>query len=81
MPGYDFDSWTGFLLPTGTAADTVSRVNAETLRVTRLPETKERLSALGFALIGGTPAEFADYTRANIARIGPVVKAAGIKPE
>lgn len=81
VPGYDFDSWTGFLLPTGTAADTVSRVNAETLRVTRLPETKERLSALGFALIGGTPAEFADYIRANIARIGPVVKAAGIKPE
>ncbi len=79
--GYDFDSWTGFLLPAGTPPDTVSRVNAETLRVTRLPETKERLSALGFALIGGTPAEFGEYIRANIARIGPVVKAAGIKPE
>ena len=81
VPGYDFDSWTGFLLPAGTAADLVSRVNAETLRVTRLPETKDRLSALGFALIGSTPAEFGEYIRANIARIGPVVKAAGIKPE
>ena len=81
VPGFDFDSWTGFLLPAGTPADTVSRLNSETLRVTRLPETKERLSALGFALIGGTPAEFGDYIRANIARIGPVVKAAGIKPE
>ena len=79
--GYDFDSWTGFLLPAGTAADTVTRVNAETLRVTRLPESKERLSALGFALIGGTPVEFGDYIRANLSRIGPVVKAAGIKPE
>jgi tripartite-type tricarboxylate transporter receptor subunit TctC len=81
VPGYDFDSWTGFLLPAGTPADTVSRVNAETLRVTRLPETKERLSALGFALVGGTPGEFGEYIRANIARIGSVVKAAGIKPE
>lgn len=81
VPGYDFDSWTGFLLPAGTAADLVSRVNAETLRVTRLPETKDRLSALGFALTGSTPAEFGEYIRANIARIGPVVKAAGIKPE
>ncbi len=81
VPGYDFDSWTGFLLPAGTAADTVTRVNAETLRVTRLPESKERLSALGFALIGGTPVEFGDYIRANLSRIGPVVKAAGIKPE
>jgi tripartite-type tricarboxylate transporter receptor subunit TctC len=81
VPGYDFDSWTGFLLPAGTPADTVSRINAETLRVTRLPESKERLSALGFALIGGTPSEFGEYIRANIARIGNVVKAAGIKPE
>ncbi len=81
VPGYDFDSWTGFLLPAGTPADTVLRVNAETLRVTRLPETKDRLSALGFALIGSTPAEFGEYIRVNISRIGPVVKAAGIKPE
>jgi tripartite-type tricarboxylate transporter receptor subunit TctC len=81
VPGYDFDSWTGFLLPAGTPADTVARLNAEVLRVTRLPETKERLSALGFALIGSTPQEFADYIRANIGRIGKAVKAAGIKPE
>lgn len=81
VPGYDFDSWTGFLLPAGTPADTVSRINAETLRVTRLPETKERLFALGFALIGGTPGEFGEYIRANIVRIGNVVKAAGIKAE
>ena len=81
VPGYDFDSWTGFLLQAGAPADVVSRVNAETLRVTRLPETKDRLSALGFALIGSTPAEFGEYIRTNISRIGGVVKAAGIKAE
>lgn len=81
VPGYDFDSWTGVLLPAGTPTDIVNRVNGEVLRVTRLPETKDRLSALGFALVGSTPVEFGDYIRANIARIGPVVKSAGIKPE
>ncbi len=81
VPGYDFDSWTGFLLPAGTPADRVLHANAEMLRVTRLPETRERLSALGFALIGGTPAAFGEYIRVNLVRIGPVVKAAGIKPE
>ena len=59
----------------------MTRLNAEVLRVTRLPESKERLSALGFALIGSTPQEFSDYIRANISRIGGVVKAAGIKAE
>jgi tripartite-type tricarboxylate transporter receptor subunit TctC len=81
VPGYDFDSWTGFIVPTGTPADTITRIHSEVLRVTRLPETKERLSALGFALIGSTPQEFGDYIKANITRIGGVVKAAGIKPE
>ena len=81
VPGFDFDSWTGVLLPAGTPAEIVSRMNAEVVRVTQLPETKERLSALGFALIGSTPQTFADYIKANITRIGPVVKAAGIKPE
>jgi len=81
VPGYDFDSWTGVLLPAGTPPDTVSRLHAEILRVTRLPETKERLTALGFALVGSTPQEFSDYIRANISRIGKVVQVAGIKPE
>jgi tripartite-type tricarboxylate transporter receptor subunit TctC len=81
VPGYDFDSWTGVLLPATTPSDVASRLNAEVLRVTRLPETKERLTALGFALVGSTPQEFGDYIRANITRIGGVVKAAGIKPE
>ena len=81
VPGYDFDSWTGVLLPAATPADIVSRMNAEVVRVTRLPETKDRLSALGFGLIGSTQAEFAEYIRVNIGRIGKVVQAAGIKPE
>ena len=76
-----FTEWFGFFVPARTPSQVVTRLNAEVLRVTRLPETKERLSALGFALIGSTPQEFTDYIRANIARIGPVVKAAGIKPE
>ncbi len=81
VPGYDFDSWTGVLLPAATPADIVSRMHAEVVRVSRLPETKDRLSALGFGLIGSTQAEFAEYIRANIGRIGKVVQAAGIKPE
>ncbi len=81
VPGFDFDSWTGVLLPAGTPADVVTRLNTEVVRVTRLPETKDRLTALGFALIGGTPNEFGEYIRANISRIGGVVKAAGIKAE
>jgi len=81
VPGYDFDSWTGFLVPTGTPAAIISRLNAEVVRITRLPDTRERLSAAGFALVGSSPQEFADYIKANTARIGKVVRDAGIQAE
>jgi len=81
VPGYDFNSWTGFLAPTGTPADIISRLNAEVVRITRLPETSERLSAVGFDLVGSSPAEFGAHIKANIARIGKVVREANIQAE
>ena len=81
VPGYEFDSWTGFLVPAGTPPQIISRLNEEVVRITRLPETRERLTAVGFALVGSSPQEFADYIKANTARIGKVVRDAGIQPE
>ncbi len=79
VPGYEYDSWTGFLAPAGTPADVISKLNAEVVRITRLPETNERLP--GFLWIGSSPQEFGDYIKANIARIGKVVRDANIRAE
>ncbi|HEX3169075.1 MAG TPA: tripartite tricarboxylate transporter substrate binding protein, partial [Burkholderiales bacterium] len=35
----------------------------------------------GFEPVGGTPAEFSAYIKAEIAKWAKVIKAAGIKPE
>jgi len=79
VPGFDYDSWTGFLVPAGTPADAISKLNAEVVRITRLPTTSQRLP--GFEWIGSTPQAFADHIKANIAKIGKVVREAGIKAE
>ena len=79
LPGFEWDSWTGFLAPTGTPANVISRIHAETVRITKLPETNERLP--GFEWIGSAPEAFSDHIKANIARIGKVVREAGIKGE
>jgi tripartite-type tricarboxylate transporter receptor subunit TctC len=81
VPDYEFDSWTGFLVPAATPPQIIARLNAEVVRITRLADTRERLTAAGFAMVGSTPQEFAYYIRENTARIGKVVREAGIKAE
>ena len=79
VPGYDWDSWVGVLVPTGTPQDVINRLNAEFVRVTRLPQTHSRLP--GFTWIGSSPQEFGTFVRSNTERIGKVIRAAGIKGE
>lgn len=81
LPGYEADSWTGFLVPKGTPPDIVSRLNAEIVRVSQLPDTRERLVAVGFEVIGSTPEAFAALIKNDTARLGKVIREAGIKAE
>jgi len=81
VPGYEYDSWTGFLAPTGTPPAVVTRVNAEAVRIGKLPDVRERLTNLGFDVIGSSPEVFAALIKDNNARIGKVIRDAGIKAE
>ncbi len=81
VPGYEGDSWTGFVAPAGTPADIVARVNAEVVRIGELPATRERLSALGFEVTGTAPDAFAALIRKDAARLGKVIREAGIRAE
>lgn len=42
---------------------------------------RERLGALAFEPVGGTPAQFAAYLKAQIAKWGKVVREGNIKAE
>jgi tripartite-type tricarboxylate transporter receptor subunit TctC len=45
------------------------------------PEITQRFAANGYAVIGGTPQQFADLIKDGIERYGAIIKAAGIQPE
>lgn len=81
VPGYEYDSWTGFLAPAGTPPAIVSQVNAEAVRIGKLPDIRERLTNLGFDIVGSSSDAFAALIRDHNARIGKVVRDAGIKAE
>jgi tripartite-type tricarboxylate transporter receptor subunit TctC len=81
LPGYEADSWTGVLAPRGTSPDIVAQIHAEVVRVGNLADTRERLLASGFEVVGSTSDVFAALIKNDIARLGKVIRDAGIKGE
>jgi len=71
--------WYGILGPAKLPAPVVTKLNQETNRILKLPETAERLATLGAEVIGGTPAQFAAQIQSDIAKYSAAVKAAGVK--
>jgi tripartite-type tricarboxylate transporter receptor subunit TctC len=78
IPGYDGDSAHALVVPAGTPAAIVARLNAEVVRILRLPESVERVRGLAAEPIGNTPAQFASSWSADHARIGALVREASI---
>ena len=81
LPGYESVSPQGIWAPARTPAALVNRLNAEVLRVMRMPEVKERLFNTGLEVVGNTPQEFAVAIKSDVARMGKVIKEVGIREE
>src|SRR5688572_2085276 len=81
VKGFEVNNWTGLLAPAGTPAATVSRLNAEALRVMQLPEVQARLPREGLRHVAMTPQQFGDFVKAEKEKWAPIVKATGAKAD
>ena len=81
LPGFEMLSWFGLLAPANTPPAIVTRLNADMIRVLALPDVRAALNAQGFEVQGGTPADFGEYIRREIAKITKIAKAANVKAE
>jgi len=81
MPGVLADNWYGVMVPVKTPAAVVSRLNQSLVKVLQEPAVRTRLADQGAEATGGTAEQFAEFIRAEAARWGKVVRAAGLKPE
>ena len=79
FPGFESDTPQMFLVPAGTPQAVITRLNAEIVRILRLPEAKERLVGLGFETVASSPAETARRIQSDVVKWTRVVKAAGIQ--
>ncbi|MEO7728683.1 MAG: tripartite tricarboxylate transporter substrate binding protein [Burkholderiales bacterium] len=79
LPGYALDNWWGILAPRGVPQEIIARLNAEIVRIHKLPEVRERYAGLGVEALSSTSRQFVDYIQTEAARYGKLLKAAGAK--
>ena len=81
VAGFDLSTWWGLVAPAAVSADIIARLQAETVRLLRQPDVKERIAFAGADTIGNTAQEFAAFIRAERAKYARIVKDANIKIE
>jgi tripartite-type tricarboxylate transporter receptor subunit TctC len=77
----DFEAvaWIGFLTTGGTPRPAIDRYNREIVRILNLPEVRDKLLAVEFEMVAGSPEQFGEWIRTEIQRWGKVIKQTGAK--
>ena len=81
LAGYELSSWQAVFAPAGTPAAVVDRLYTEIGRILKMPDVAKRLGDLGLDLSGMTPAELGAVVRADVPRLGKVVRDSGAKAD
>jgi tripartite-type tricarboxylate transporter receptor subunit TctC len=80
MKGFEVTIWHGLYAPKGTPADVVTVINTALKAALKDPEFIKKQEALGALVVSDKrvePAEHKKFVAAEIAKWGPIIKAAG----
>jgi tripartite-type tricarboxylate transporter receptor subunit TctC len=81
VAGYDYATWYGLGAPAGTPKDIVAKLNAEVVRIVKLPDVKTALERQGMIGQTGTPEQFGQLIGRTIEEHAKLIKLAGLKLE
>jgi tripartite-type tricarboxylate transporter receptor subunit TctC len=79
VPGYAASAWYGLFAPAKTPAPVIAKLQREVADILKQPAVSRRMTELGAAPIGSTPAEFRNFQRSEIKRWKEVVDSANIR--
>jgi len=77
LTGFESTAWHGVVAPAGAPPAIIDRLNREIGAILTLPDVRKVLSTEGIDIIGGTPAQFAAYIRAEIPKWAEIVRISG----
>ena len=81
VPGYEFASWVGTLVPSATPATLVNSINTLTVKAARSPDLVERFTKDATEVVANSPAEFKTFIQAEAKRWARVVKESGMRAD
>jgi tripartite-type tricarboxylate transporter receptor subunit TctC len=79
VPGYEFSSWFGLVVPKGTPQAAVDRISAAATAALKVPETADKLRAGLTEPIAGGPREFSELIAREAKRWPPLLRQYGIR--
>ena len=79
VPGFQYQSWFGFVLPAGAARPVVMRLNTELNKILANPETRDRLSSQGVDPEGSTPEQLGKVMADDVVALRKLIKATGLQ--
>jgi tripartite-type tricarboxylate transporter receptor subunit TctC len=81
FPEVNATSWFGLVAPGRTPQAVIDRLHAETVRIIRSPEIRERFAGQSGEVLASSPADFRKFIASEISNWKAVAKAGGIKAE
>ena len=78
VAGFSFGNYWGLLMPAGSPANAVARINAEIQKLSEQPEIRSQLENAGFATLVSSPADYGLALKRSHEQIGQLVKKAKI---
>jgi tripartite-type tricarboxylate transporter receptor subunit TctC len=81
LKGYEVVSFFGLAARAGTPRESIMRLNTALNNATRTPKLREILESRGAVVVQGTPEDFTNFIKAEIAKFAPVIKRTGVQVE
>ncbi len=81
LPGFESVVWHGVVVPNKTPQAIINKLATEIVRISKLPDFRERLSSQGLDVIGSTPEEFSTLIKNETVLFAKLVKQIGFQPQ
>lgn len=81
LPGYESSSLQGVFAPAGVPAPILQKLSQEIMRYLHSSDAREKFLAVGVEVVGSTPEQFTAAMKAEMSRMGKVIRDAGIRED